>query len=500
MTSHTIGAFIEVQPSESIQNLPPVLQKPTKQSPTPIELDELQFGHEYHGPSPAHDGSHSTDTGIQTPKTPGKLEMSRPATPDQDDGVAVVQSWSSSPMNKWRILSTCWSFLGGGLNDSAPGALIPYIETYYGIGYAVVSIIFVTLAIGFITSAFFTDAILAKLGRGKSMMVAEALMLASYVVIVFTPPFPVVCAAFFLCGLGYGSVLAMSNVFMANLANSTLFLGFGHGTYGIGGVIGPIIATTMVSRGFLWSRYYFITIGVKAFAIASEGWAFWNYEKEEPTRLLNSRQQDTEQRNSSDLSEPSKIQLLRKALKNRMTLIGALLIFAYQGAEVSISGWVISFLITYRNGDPSRVGYVTAGFWGGITVGRFVLTHFASRIGERRFTYIMTLGTIALQIFVWFVPNVIGDAVAVSILGLFLGPVYPAAQTIFARVLPRDIQTTAIGFIGSAGSSGGAVAPFLTGLLAQAIGTYVLHPICIALFLVMLGCFYMAPRPVKRRE
>jgi fucose permease len=84
----------------------------------------------------------------------------------------------------------------------------------------------------------------------------------------------------------------------------------------------------------------------------------------------------------------------------------------------------------------------------------------------------------------------VGDAVAVSIVGLLLGPVYPCATTIVTRLLPKRIQTTSLGFIASAGSSGGAVAPFLTGLLAQSVGTYVLHPVCIGLFCVMLGCWF----------
>jgi fucose permease len=45
--------------------------------------------------------------------------------------------------------------------------------------------------------------------------------------------------------------------------------------------------------------------------------------------------------------------------------------FHEKGAEVAISGWVISFLVQMRAGDPSKVGYVTSGFWAGITIGRF---------------------------------------------------------------------------------------------------------------------------------
>jgi len=112
----------------------------------------------------------------------------------------------------------------------------------------------------------------------------------------------------------------------------------------------------------------------------------------------------------------------------------------------------------------------------------------------------MTVGAMAFQLLVWLVPNVIGDAVAVAVLGLLLGPVYPCAQTIFAKLLPRNVQMTAVGFIASAGSSGGAVAPFTTGLLAQAVGTYVLHPVCIGLFVVMLICWFVLPRVRKRTE
>jgi hypothetical protein len=50
------------------------------------------------------------------------------------------------------------------------------------------------------------------------------------------------------------------------------------------------------------------------------------------------------------------------------------------------------------------------------------------------------------------------------------------------------------------GSSGGAVAPFTTGILAQAVGTFVLHPIAIGLFAVMLGSWYGIPNVRKRRE
>ena len=113
----------------------------------------------------------------------------------------------------------------------------------------------------------------------------------------------------------------------------------------------------------MWSRFYLITLGVRVACVLFSGWAFWNYEKEEPMRLLTALERTASQRAAIEDGQPTKKQLLKRALTNRVTIMGALFIFAYQGAEVSISGWVISFLIDYRDGDPAQVGYVTAGFW-----------------------------------------------------------------------------------------------------------------------------------------
>ncbi|KAH8596116.1 major facilitator superfamily domain-containing protein [Bisporella sp. PMI_857] len=189
-----------------------------------------------------------------------------------------------------------------------------------------------------------------------------------------------------------------------------------------------------------------------------------------------------------------------KAFKNKVVILGALFIFAYQGAEVSISGWVISFLISARNGNPSSVGYVTAGFWSGITLGRFLLSPIAHRVGEKPFVYAMIVGSGIFELLVWQIPNVVGDAVALAIVGLLLGPVYPCGMVIFTKDIKRKEQVSGLSVISAFGSSGGAVAPFTTGILAQAAGAFVLHPIAIGLFACMTVCWFALPRGRKRTE
>lgn len=98
-------------------------------------------------------------------------------------------------MNRFRMISAWTTGFGMGLNDSAPGALIPYIESSYNIGYAVVSLIFISNALGFISAAFVTDALRRSLGRARTLMLAQSFMVAGYLAVVTTPPFPVVVIA-----------------------------------------------------------------------------------------------------------------------------------------------------------------------------------------------------------------------------------------------------------------------------------------------------------------
>ncbi|KAF7588216.1 hypothetical protein BBP40_005999 [Aspergillus hancockii] len=495
MSTSAFGALLQLESSPPIANPAAAVHRDKQgvgHASSGHELDEIQHDRylnlEASGPV----------TGVNTPVTPAGVEnVSHPL--GTYDAAYANPNPASPSLTKWRLLSACLMSMGGGLNDSAPGALIPYIEEGYGIGYAVVSLIFVTNALGFILAAPFTHALEAKLGRSKAYALSMAVLAAGYVIIICKPPFPAVVTSFFLLGFGLALQLALNNVFCANLVNGTTALGFLHGSYGIGGIMGPLIATALASQGVRWSFYYCLTLGLAVFNLAFGAWTFRGYEKELPVQLLNAPQQNASQP-EHDRGVSSKKYSLKQAVKNKTTLLGALFIFAYQGAEVSISGWVVSFLINYREGDPSRVGYVSAGFWAGITLGRFVLSPPAHMIGEKLSVVLLVVGSVAFQLMTWLIPNVIGDAVAVAIVGLLLGPVYPCATAVFSKLLPRSMQMSSLSFISALGSSGGAVSPFFTGLLAQNVGTFVLHPICIGLYGVMLAGWACLPRISKRSE
>jgi fucose permease len=561
--SSTFHSFFDIKPASKIKNPEPTYQKSKGKAPQTLddvgvlpdlELKDFASTRNHHGRQTSG-SDRGTQKGAQTPRTPNELEMSRPPTPRADDAIGTTRTWNGHPMTKWRILCCCLIYLSNGINDSGKllevsdkdtdrnkpvfeywlltwsscrcshpiyGDVLPHIVLDYVFGVRRQRCWLHQCRI-----LHQHDLRQVREGKGVDLCRADTAICVCHACVhtaipcryrsvsirSFKMSFLTDTTSFFLLGFGAAINLALNNVFCANTHPPSVVLGLAHGSYGVGGIIAPIIGTAIVSHGVLWSRFYFLTVGLRLCCIAFAAWSFWSYQEDTEETLL----EPTGSRQTAAEDAASKLKNLKLALKNRVTIFGALFIFAYQGAEVSISGWFISYLINYRNGDPAKVGYVTAGFWvrsilsalrkimltlsqGGITLGRFVLTHAAPKIGEKKFVVILTLGTIGLQLLAWLTPNLIGNAVAVCLLGLLLGPVYPCAQTIFSRLMPRHIQTTAIGFIGGAGSSGGAVAPFTTGILAQASGTWVLHPVCVGMYAVMLACWFALPKVRKRTE
>jgi fucose permease len=232
------------------------------------------------------------------------------------------------------------------------------METHYHISYSIMSLVFVGNALGFISAAFITDMLLGSFGRGKTLILGDTIQLCAYIVLVCTPPYPLVVVSFFLLGFGAAINLALNNVFCANTHPPSVILGAAHGSYGIGGIVAPIVGTALVSNGVLWSRFYFIAVGLRICCIGFAAFAFWSYKEDSEPTLLTALEST-----ASGQPARSKLNDLKLALGSKVTIFGALFIFAYQGAEVSISGWIISYLINYRDGDPAKVGYVTAGFW-----------------------------------------------------------------------------------------------------------------------------------------
>ncbi|ETI24570.1 hypothetical protein G647_03939 [Cladophialophora carrionii CBS 160.54] len=156
-------------------------------------------------------------------------------------------------------------------------------------------------------------------------------------------------------------------------------------------------------------------------------------------------------------------------------------------------------MLRVRSASPSASGYSGTGFWAGMALGRATLGFVTERFGERICISIYLALCLALQLVFWLVPKFIVSAVAVAFLGFFLGPMFPGCVMMAAKLLPKHIHVSAIGFAMAIGGTGGTVFPFAIGAIASSQGVKVLQPIILALLVVLLGLWLSFPR-LKKRE
>ena len=157
-------------------------------------------------------------------------------------------------------------------------------------------------------------------------------------------------------------------------------------------------------------------------------------------------------------------------------------------------------MLRVRHAGAYASGISGSGFWAGMTLGRAVLGFVTERFGERLCLTIYLGFCVGLQLLFWLVPQFIVSAVAVAFLGFFLGPMFPGAVMVTAKLLPKRIHVSAIGFAMSIGGTGGTVFPFIIGAIAGSKGVGVLQPIVLALVVVVLGVWLSFPRIQEKDE
>lgn len=165
----------------------------TRNSPDGIELDTIQWGQRLNGPEDS------------SPPTPRELEnnngTSSPISSDNRQNMAITLPSVKEPyMNRWRCGACCIAFFIQGLNDSCVGALLPYMEAHYHVSYAIISLIFVANALGFITAAPFCHTLNNKFGRSKVLVGCTILNIIACVALISQPPYAVVVLAFYVLG------------------------------------------------------------------------------------------------------------------------------------------------------------------------------------------------------------------------------------------------------------------------------------------------------------
>jgi fucose permease len=363
-----------------------------------------------------------------------------------------------------------FAFILIGANDGAFGVLIPSLRTHYGIDKATVGLLFLMQTIGYLIAAFNTGLLVEKLGNRRFLILGTLSFLLGALALSLMAPFDTVLVTMLLLGFGVAIIDAGLNAYIAGMPRNAALLNYLHAFYGAGALLGPLIASTILTIRWGWNSVYFVWIGMSLILLVG-------------FRLIFEKDQSSQRSEEAPQSEGN---ILVTTLRLPIVWIAAFFLLVYVGAEVSVGSWVYSFLTEERHISILFSGWLVSGYWLGLTLGRVALARVALRIGNARLVQCCLVGAIAAALIFWLVPLYPASAFGLCLLGFSFGPIYPITISFLSNSVSHRVLPGAVGFLASLGSIGGAMFPWLTGILAQRVGLWSLMPLVILLTLAMI--------------
>ncbi|EJU06128.1 MFS general substrate transporter [Dacryopinax primogenitus] len=410
-----------------------------------------------------------------------------PAEP-QAEAVSAVPTLSRR--QEWTYLAVLyWAYFVYGWNDGSTGPLLLRIQDNYNVTSTIVSLLFVGTFIGYVFSAALTVPLMDTFGFGKICSLTALCQVAAYALMASALPFPAMVSAFVLNGFAVGLLGAQANVLVTNLPNSENKHQLLHASYGVGATVSPLVAT-LFSQTVHWSFQYLITACFALLVFVLVTFVFRLRRMEDVLGI-------PEGANAEE--QANRANKFQQLLTFKAVHLLAFFLLFYEGLEATIGGWIVTYLTQVRGAGPSA-GYISSGFWRGLTVGRLALMWVNKKIDPRRVIFFYLGLAIAMEALVCFVPWVIGDAIAIAGVGLVLGPFFPLVVGTGSQLLPRWLLAGSIGWIASVGQVGSALFPFLTGLLSQKFGIKVLQPLLVAMMASCIGLWALVPAIPRRTD
>jgi fucose permease len=373
--------------------------------------------------------------------------------------------------SRWLgVVIAFYAFITIGIAEAGLGVLLPSILSTYQLTPATVTLLFVSQISGYIVAAFSSSLVSSRLGLARMLLVAASSLTVALLIYALSPSWFIMVAAGTLLGLGIGLIDAGINTYIVQDSRSANLIGSLHAFYGIGALLGPAVATTLLAVGMNWRQVYLVLASVVSVLVVGL------------VIILIYRYQPMMARVTT--SDTTAVGNLRRSLHHPAVLLTGLLLMVYVGTEASIGNWAYTVQSVARQTPELIAGYSVSAYWMGLTIGRFSLSYWLNRLGAVR-TISLSLSLLMLSLLTWWLlPNL---WISLPLIGFALAAIFPATIWLIPQRVPKSLVPAAVGFATSTASFGAAIVPTGVGWLANWAGLNIIPMLMLPPEIVMIG-------------
>lgn len=357
--------------------------------------------------------------------------------------------------------------------------MLPSISKTFSLTLTQSGFIFTANFIGFVAFILIGGILADRIGKKTVLVIATGGFAVALLIFPFSNNFIVACLIMALIG-GFGGIIeTVTNAVISDLnpTKATFYVNMTQVFFGIGAVIGPIIAAIVVGLGIKWQLFYFV-IGLVSVILT----------------FLLSIEKVPNLRNEDSISWP----IFKGLLSDGRFLLICLCMFLYTGSEVGSWGWMTTFLKENMQFGIVKSGIAVAAFWASMTISRFICGYLALKYKDRYIimilagfsaVFVLASGIQLGEVMMWIV--IIG-------LGFSFSSQWPLIATFGSRDYPASTGTVFALLVGS-GGLGGTIIPYVMGFIGEKYNTHIaaMSPTLFFVAIVLIFLFIDKPRKTQ---
>lgn len=375
------------------------------------------------------------------------------------------------------------AFISLGLPDAVVGAAWPSMAPDLGADKAGAGVLNFIIMVSTILVSFGSGFLIKKLGTYR--VCAGSILLTVIALLGFwqAPSFVWLCLLCIPFGLGGGAIDAALNSYAA-LYFSSRSMNLLHASWGVGATAGPLIVSMSLSSWGTWRPAYLILAALQfcIFALLFFTRSKWHESKAQEV-------------DPSDSSTASDIPWYRIP-----GIFPALFGFlCYCSFELSTGLWGATFLVQRYDLSPDAAAAGAAGFFIGLTGGRFIAAFTTSWLNNKQLLIGGTLIILAGATIALLVPSPLAAIAGFTIIGLGCAPIYPTTIKETTRRFGAGNTARLMGLQMGFAYTGMLIFPPAVGFLITRFDPLILPVTVLILASIMLATIIHIERTIARR-